>query len=462
MKFINGIQINPLSFIDEGIENCITNLKERFHINSLFICSVSWLALKIGRSISYKFDGWPDHGINEPIDLKGGAYFVPNNKYYKKTFINDFYTKDDLFKNLDIIRDVIKFSKKNDIKVYIELMEPFFKYDGHGSIKNVDLPNIVNCLETDVHGRLSSEPSTYNTDYRNWIKAIIEDQCRSYDIDGIMWCNERCSPLDQLIQGIPPTDFSKDFVEHALNNNINVNSVKKSFLEILKLVKSKTYKKSFIEFLRIILNNPEILLWEKLWLENNKNLDKELYGLVKWINPDLEFGLNVWNRNHFSPLRKAQWPWEEVLLYCDWVKPITYQHQAGTIYTKEINFWESNFLEYNNNKILSFFNEILNLSTVNWDKLVETGLDPFDYVFKQCKETVEGTNNEVPVYMGIGVDAPSYNNIQARCTPEIVYNSVKYSFNAGASGIIYSPNYNFMNFKNLDGSVKALKELNFI
>ena len=130
----------------------------------------------------------------------------------------------------------------------------------------------------------------------------------------------------------------------ALNNNINVNNVKKSFLEILKLDNSKMYKKSFIEFLRIILNNPEILLWEKLWLENNKNLDKELYGLVKWINPDLEFGLNVWNRNHFSPLRKAQWPWEEVLLYCDWVKPITYQHQAGTIYTKEINFWKSNFV----------------------------------------------------------------------------------------------------------------------
>ena len=64
--------------------------------------------------------------------------------------------------------------------------------------------------------------------------------------------------------------------------------------------------------------------------------------------------------------------------------------------------------------------------------------------------------------MGIGVDAPSYNNTQARCTPEIVYNSVKYSFNAGASGIIYSPNYNFMNFKNLDGSVNALKELNLI
>ena len=112
-------------------------------------------------------------------------------------------------------------------------MEPFFKYDGHGSIQNVDIPNIVNCLETDLFGRISEEPSTFNKDYRNWIKAIIEDQCKSYDIDGVMWCNERCSPLDQLIQGIVPTDFSIDFENYAVTNNIDVSTVKESFLKVL-------------------------------------------------------------------------------------------------------------------------------------------------------------------------------------------------------------------------------------
>ena len=61
-QFLNGIQINPLSFVDEGVEECIANLKNRFQINSIFLCTVSWLALKIGRSISYEYDGWPDHG----------------------------------------------------------------------------------------------------------------------------------------------------------------------------------------------------------------------------------------------------------------------------------------------------------------------------------------------------------------------------------------------------------------
>lgn len=459
--FLNGIQINPLSFIDEGVENCIDNLKNRFHINSIFVCTVSWLALKIGRSMSYKYDGWPDHGVSKPIDLKGGAYFRPNKAYYNQTLIKDFYTKDELFKNIDILNNIIDCAKKYDVKVYVELMEPFFKYDGHGSVKNVEIPNIVNCLETDLLGRISGEPSTFNKDYRNWIKAIIEDQCKSYEIDGVMWCNERCSPLDQLIQGIVPTDFSTDFENYAATKNIDVNKVKESFLKVIKIIKSSN-NLTFVEFINLILYNPEILIWEKLWLENNKNLDKELYGLVKWINSDIEFGLNIWNRNHFSPLRKAQWPWDEVVDYCDWVKPITYQHQGGSIYTKEIDFWNKNIFRYDNDKILGFFNEILNFETTNWDSLIEKGLDPDNYVFNQCMETVNGVNNKIPVYMGIGVDAPSYNPIQAKCTQKIVYESVKNSCKAGASGIIYSPNYNFMKFKNLDGSVKALKELNLL
>ena len=49
--------------------------------------------------------------------------------------------------------------------------------------------------------------------------------------------------------------------------------------------------------------------------------------------------------------------------------------------------------------------------------------------------------------------------MEAKCTPKIVYESVINSFNAGASGVIYSPNYNFMKYSNLDGSVKALNEL---
>ena len=93
---------------------------------------------------------------------------------------------------------------------------------------------------------------------------------------------------------------------------------------------------AFVTGLRVLLDNPEFLLFERHWVRRNKDLDRELHGVTKRCDPGLEFGLNVWNRNHFNPVRKAQWPWAETKDYADWVKPITYQHQAGGTYTKEM------------------------------------------------------------------------------------------------------------------------------
>ena len=39
---MNGIQINPLSFLDEGVDNVLDIFKNRFHINAIFVCTVSW------------------------------------------------------------------------------------------------------------------------------------------------------------------------------------------------------------------------------------------------------------------------------------------------------------------------------------------------------------------------------------------------------------------------------------
>ena len=89
-----GIQISPISFIDEGVDSVLDTLQNRVGINVLLIGTVSWLGLKSGRSVSWKIDGWPDHGIPEPFAMKGGAYFDPDPKFYNKTFIKNFKAQD--------------------------------------------------------------------------------------------------------------------------------------------------------------------------------------------------------------------------------------------------------------------------------------------------------------------------------------------------------------------------------
>ena len=463
-KFV-GIQISPISFIDEGIDNVLDTLQKRVGVNVLLIGTVSWLGLKSGRSVSWEIDGWPDHGIPEPFSMKGGAYFDPDPKFYNKTFIKDFKAQDKEMKNKDILKMVIPKARERGMKIFIELMEPFFNYAGHGSATGVDIPNLVQCMEIDIFGKIGKSPSTSNKNYRNWILSMIEDQVANYDIDGVMWCNERYSPLDQLFQGNEPGDFSEDFLIEAKTHNLDIEKIRASLLTLYEFFQETLNGKNFvdgnlIEFFRILFDKPEILEWEKFWLKRNKDLDKEIYGVVKWIKPNLSFGLNVWNRNHFNFIRKIQWPWKEQVGYSDWVKPITYQHQSGEIFHREINIFGKTILnELSNSELVSSFSKILGINETSLDNLIERGLDPDTYIYTQCADAVRGVDGGSKVYMGIGIDAPRSSKEQAICTPDIAYRSVLATYKAGGEGIVLSPNYASMKLSNLDGVAKALKEL---
>ena len=305
-----GIQIGSISFVDEGVDQVLDTLRERVGVNVLFIGTVSWLGLKIGRSISWELDGWPDHGISEPIDLRGGSFLKHRPEYYRNTFISNFRAPDEAMKGKDILEMVIPGARKRGMKVIPELMEPLFKYAGHGSANTVPIPNLPQCLEVDHLGRIGSEPCLENPAYRNWWYSMIEDHCRNYDIDGMMWCNERRSPLDNLISGMAPTCYCKHCVESLRADDIDVERTRIAcgrLHEFFQRARSgkKFVEGAFIEFLRVLLEFPEILLLEKHWIKRNKDLDRELYGVTKWCDPNLEFGLNVWNRNHFNPIRKG-------------------------------------------------------------------------------------------------------------------------------------------------------------
>ena len=463
-KFV-GIQVSPISFIDEGVDAVLDVLQHRVGVNVLLIGTVSWLGLKIGRSVSYQLDGWPDHGVPEPSPLGGGAYIATRPEYYTKTVINDYRNRDEAMVDKDILEMIIPAARARGMKVYAELMEPFFKYAGHGSVNNVNIPNLPQLMEIDFMGRVGTEPSTNNTDYRMWIRSMIEDHARSYDLDGIMWCNERRSPLDQLISGQAAGDFGPETLADADRRGIDIERVRRAFRELYDFFLAARAGDSFvdgafIEFWRVLLANPEALIWERLWLDRNKDLDRELYGIVKWCNPELKFGLNVWNRNHFNFIRKAQWPWLEQTAYADWVKPITYQHQAGEIYAKEQNdLNQTIFRDLTPKELTPVMYRFLGLTEAPWDDLVSAGMDPDTYVFGQCADAVRGVAGRVPVYMGIGVDAPRVRKEQAVCTPDIVRRSVLATYRGGGAGVIFSPNFASMKLTNLDGAAAALEEL---
>src|SRR5690242_11900969 len=94
-----GIQIGAISFVDEGVEPVLDLLQERAGVNALLISALSWSRGNAGRA-AY---GFPDHGVREPDNLQGGAFFEPNPVYYENTFLKQFGAPDPLYKGFDTL-----------------------------------------------------------------------------------------------------------------------------------------------------------------------------------------------------------------------------------------------------------------------------------------------------------------------------------------------------------------------
>lgn len=463
-KFV-GIQISPIALIDEGIEACLDTLQARARVNVLMIGTVSWLGLKVGRRTSHALEGWPDHGKHEPFAVQGGSYVKVRPEYFTEAFTDAFDATEPETKGIDILDAVLPAARARGMKVMPEFMEPVFPGAAARPASLKVPPGLEACLEVDVYGRTVPEPCTSNPFYRAWWRGVIAMHAREYAIDGIMWCNERKSPLDRMMQGEAPGCFCATCRREASERGIDVERVRAAFRPVhdwFTAVRSGAQfaDGAFLEFVRIVLAHPEILLWERFWLERSKDLDRELYGLTKWCNPKLSFGLNIWNRNHFNPIRRAQWAWDEQVRYADWVKPITYQHQAGGVYAGEMGHFAKTILRdipvetWNPAMYL-----LLGLREAPWTEVVQTGMDPDTYVAGECANAVRGVGGRIPVYMGIGIDAPRSRADQAKCTPDIAYRSVHATYRAGGAGVVFSPSYAAMNLSTLDGAARALDEL---
>ena len=99
-----------------------------------------------------------------------------------------------MFSDFDIFADVLPAAKRRGIKVYPYLFETSV------SDRPTDVPNFVQLVEIDCLGRRGFRPCIRNPHYRTWISSVIEDLCRNFEIDGILWGLERQGPLMTLLE----------------------------------------------------------------------------------------------------------------------------------------------------------------------------------------------------------------------------------------------------------------------
>jgi hypothetical protein len=438
-KTFVGIQIGAISFVDEGVEQVLDTLQETAGVNALFISALSWSRGNAGRALY----GFPDHGAQEPDHLQGGAFWKPDPRYYGATAHRDFLAPDPLTQGFDTLADVIPQAKARGIKSYTYYCET-----SSSGIRHIWQPGFHQFLDRDHWGKTATRPSLLNPHYRTWWRSIIDDWFSNHELDGMLWGIERQSPLMDIFRADSSTGFDEYFIAEGRARGIDPQRAIAGYRavdEFLGRVRKGERPRDgvFIMLLRLLLHHPEVLMWEKMWLDAHLSFAQEISGAVRFYDPKHEVGYGIWQViNTYNPYLKAQYDQSEYAHGADFLKPVLYNVPAGARFAHFAEAWQQGVLaDASPEGAYQALSTLLQLDefTAPLPEAEQAGF-PAAYVKKWTENLIADTGGRCKVYPGIGVgvgDAGGGKPI----TPEETRASVEAAFDGGAHGLMLSRNY---------------------
>lgn len=479
-----ALQIGAASFADEGVKPVLDILQERGAVNTLFLATPTWTRGTGGRQIpGHPF---PDHGPQEyDHDWVGGNYATIHPEFYRNTILGTSGRAPDYAG--DLFEDVLPEASSRGMASYAWMEESSYAQ----ALR--DYPNFPQCLEVDVWGRPTPRPCFNNPDYRNWHLSIVEDYVKSYPLDGLAWCSERPGPLNLILQRTVPTELVTCFCRHCRElgreRGIDVDRARAGYRELLDWnqrvgVGDRPADGAFVTFWRTLLRYPEILAWQTLWTQSQRQLYRDIYGVAKACRAEVQVGWHVYHEISFSPFYRADQDYAELSELSDFLKVVEYNNCAGPRFHTWIgNISRSLFADADPDQVYPLMLRWLGLDEGEYERLPYTGFTA-DYVRRETARAVAGVRAGCRILPGIDIDipvgqvpaaaedrrrrseAPSGVNADessgeqlTRCTREGVRDAVLAAFDGGADGVVLSRKYSEMRLENLAGAGDAVRAL---
>jgi hypothetical protein len=218
----------------------------------------------------------------------------------------------------------------------------------------------------------------------------------------------------------------------------------------------------YVAFWRLLLDYPELIIWERFWTNGQQETYAALHGKVKSIREDLVAGWHIWQNASWNPIYRAEQNFAAMAPFTDYVKPVLYNNCAGE---RMVSYMESvgqnMHGDLDKSELLDFEYKVLNYNEAPLDKLAGVGFSA-DYVYRETKRTLDDlVGTKTLVWPGIDIDVPTSGG-HSKCTPEGVRNAVLAAYKAGAQGVVLSRSYSEMKAENLRGAGVALEQLNLV
>jgi hypothetical protein len=455
----NGIQIGSISFVDEGTDKVLDLLQDRGAIDTLYLTTFTYGRGLAGRQIPGQ--PFPDHGVQQSDErlFHGGNYATPHAEFYRDTVLKQTRAPD--HGDLDIVATVLPAAKKRGMRVFCSIEDVF----------RSDVPGVKEVAEVDLQGRKTGTLCLCHPDVRAFWTALATDLCKSYDIDGILFFNERNGPLlnalgashAQSIASSRVTCFCEHHRKAAKDRGIDYERARQGYQKLDQFVRTalKGERPSdgyFVEFWRILTEWPEIMAWNRLFDETKHEVVAEVRAAVKRVRPGLQLGFHIEHVNSFNPIFRATRSYADLATKADFLKIVVYNNCGGERYANFIrNVRSTVFRDVPKNELLRLNNHLLGYGDeAPLGELATAGLSP-DYVFRETKRALTGVQGKCPVLPGIDIGIPVGKNSR-KASPDDTYAAVAAALKAGADGLILSRKYSEMQLANLAAAGRAVRD----
>ena len=454
-----GLQIGSISFVDEGTEQVLDILQQQGAINTIFLTTFTYGRGLAGRQIPGQ--PFPDHGSKESDErsFHGGNYATPHAEFYKNTVLKQTRAPD--HGDLDIVANVLPAARKRGMKLFCSIEDVF----------RSDIPGVKEVTEVDLQGRRTNTLCLFHPDVRGFWTGLATDLCQSYEIDGVLFFNERNGPLlnalgashSQSIASSRVTCFCEYHQKAAREHGISFERAREGYTRLDHFVQASLKGERpidgyFVEFWRILAQYPEIILWDRLFDEGKHQVLSEVKAAVKGVRKDLQVGFHIEHVNSFNPIFRATRSYEDLADKSDFLKIVVYNNCGGERYAHFINNIGSTvFRDVPKDELLRFNNHLLNYEKeAGLNELATAGLSP-DYVARETKRAIEGVHGKCRILPGIDIGIPTGRNSR-KASPDDTYAATKAALDAGADGIIISRKYSEMQLANLAAAGKAVRD----
>src|SRR5437762_1751652 len=359
---IIGIQVGAVSFVDEGVDSVLDIFLQKGAINTVFLTTFTYGRGLAGRQIPGQ--PFPDHGSQESDEktFHGGNYAAPHPEFYRSTVLKENRAPE--HGDLDIVAAVLPAAKKRKMKLLCSIEDVF----------RSDVPGVKEVAEIDLQGRRTGTLCLCHPDVRAFWSGLASDLCHSYDIDGILFFNERNGPLlnalgashAQSIASSRVTCFCEYHQRAAKIAGINFDRAKAGYTRLDQFIQAALKNQRptdgyFVEFWRILAEFPEIMMWDRLFDEGKHEVLAEVKAAVKSVRQNLEVGFHIEHVNSFNPIFRATRSYEDLATKSDFLKVVVYNNCGGERYAHFIdNIGSTVFRDIPKNELKRFNDHLLN------------------------------------------------------------------------------------------------------